>query len=210
MNVSVSSGGRARSLVVKQSILLIGMTLATAVLSAGCATQRPPPTVERLDLARFMGDWYVEGGILTWFERGAHNALESYRLDEQGRIQTTYTFRRGAFDGPEKSYPSVAFVHNRETMAEWRIQFFRPFRFPYLVLHLDPDYQTTAIGTDDRKYLWIMSRTPAMDESAYAEIVRRMGELGFDTNRVVRVPQQPLAERGSTAVFTPAPSGPGP
>ena len=195
MAVSVRFGGRGRRAGVNTHFLLIGLSLAAAVLASGCASVPPPRTVPKVDLQRFMGSWHVAGGILTWFERDAHNAVETYSLDEQGRIQTTYSFRRGGFDGPRKEFPSVAFVHNQDTKAEWRIQFFWPFRFPYLVLYLDPDYQVTAVGTEDRKYLWIMSREPVMDPSRFDDVARAMGELGFATNHIIRVPQQPANER---------------
>jgi len=136
-----------------------------------------------------MGDWYVIGGILTSFEKGAYHAVENYRLDDKGRIPTTFTFRKGSFDGPKKTYKSMAFVHNRETFAEWRIQFFWPLRFPYLVIYLDEAYQATAVSTDDKKYLWIMSRTPQMPPERYQEIMDLVTNLGFDTNKIVRVPQ---------------------
>jgi apolipoprotein D and lipocalin family protein len=168
---------------------LASSALASSLLLTGCATVAPPPTVPRVELDRFMGDWYVLGGILTPFEKGAHNAVETYALDEQGRIPTTYTFRKGGFDGPLKRYDNMAFVHNRETFAEWRIQFFWPLKFPYLVVYLDPDYQVTAVGTDDRDYLWIMARDWNLPEARYQEVIQRVAELGFDTNRMVRVPQ---------------------
>ncbi|HMO52595.1 MAG TPA: lipocalin family protein [Kiritimatiellia bacterium] len=165
------------------------LLLVASLLLVGCATRNPPSTVSYVDLDRFMGDWYVIGGNLTWFERDAYHAIENYRLDEKGRIPTTFTFRRGGFDGPEKTYRSMAFVHDRESNAEWRIQFFWPVRFPYLVVYLDPDYQATAISTDDRKYLWIMSRTPQLREDLRLEIMQTLEEKGFDTSAFVTVPQ---------------------
>jgi apolipoprotein D and lipocalin family protein len=157
----------------------------------GCSTVKPPPTVSKVDLPRFMGDWYVVGGILTPFEKGAYHAVETYTLDDQGDIPTTYTFHKGSFDGPKKTFTNKAFVHNRETFAEWRIQFLWPFRFPYLVIYLDEDYLSTAISTDDKKYLWIMSRTPQMNPRHFEEIMALVTDLGFDTNKIVSVPQPP-------------------
>ena len=63
---------------------------------AGCATPAPMPTVERVELDRFMGDWYVIASIPTFIEHGAHNAVESYRLEADGTIATTFTFRAGS------------------------------------------------------------------------------------------------------------------
>lgn len=161
-------------------LLLLGL--------AGCASPKPPPTVPHVDLPRFMGDWYVLAGQFTPFERGAHNAIENYRLDEKGRIPTTFTFNKGAPDGPRKTFRSLAFVHNKETQAEWRIQFFWPFKFPYLIVFLDDEYQATAVTTDDRKYVWVMARCPELCPALESRLMDRLTELGFDTNRFVRVP----------------------
>lgn len=165
------------------------MTSCLSLLGWGCATVPPPPTVPQVDLQRFMGDWYVIGGLLTPLEKGAHHAIESYRLDEDGRIQTTFTFRKGGFDGPLKTYTPVATVYDKETNAEWRMQFIWPFKAPFLILYLDPDYQATAIATDSRKYLWIMSRTPQMPEHFYNEIIALVTEQGFAVDNIVNVPQ---------------------
>lgn len=160
-------------------LLMIGL--------AGCSTVQPPPTVPHVDLPRFMGDWYVIAGQFTPFEKGAYNAIENYRLDEKGRIPTTFTFNKGAPDGPRKTFRSIAFVHNQETKAEWRIQFIWPFRFPYLIVFLDDEYQVTAVTTEDRKYIWVMARSPEISPALEKELMDRLRELGFDPNRFVRV-----------------------
>lgn len=169
------------------------LTCMIAAASFGCATVTPPPTVPYVDLERFIGDWYVVGGLLTSFEKGAHHAIESYRLDDKGRIQTTFTFRKGGFDGPLKKFTPVGFVHDKKTNAEWRMQFIWPFRAPFLIIYLDEEYQATAIATDSKKYLWIMSRTPQMAERHYDAIIQLATELGFAVDQIVKVPQ-PVAE----------------
>lgn len=69
-------------------------------LFAGCTPVKPPlPLVEQVDLQKFMGDWYVIANIPTFIEKGAHNAIESYRLNPDGRIATTFTFRANDFQG---------------------------------------------------------------------------------------------------------------
>ena len=74
-----------------------------------------------------MGDWYVVAGQLTWLEKEAYNGVETYELKEGGKIATTYTFRKGGFDGPVKTYHPSGYVFNRESNAEWRMQFVWPF-----------------------------------------------------------------------------------
>ena len=173
--------------------VLTKAAMATCLVLAmtGCAT-RPPemPTVERVDLERFMGDWYVIANIPTAIEKGAHNAVESYRLDEDGTIATTFTFRDGSFDGPEKAYHPRGFVRDRESNAVWGMQFVWPIKAEYLVVYLDEDYTRTVIGRSKRDYVWIMAREPRMAEAEYREIIRYLGDLGYDVSRIEKVPQR--------------------
>ena len=152
----------------------------------------------KVDLERFMGDWYVIGFIPVTIpfvsEEGAHNAVESYRLTDEGVIETTYTFRNGAFDGPEKRMTPKGWVHNEETNAEWRMQFLWPFKAAYLIVYLDEDYQRTIIGVPDRKYVWIMSRDPEMSDADYQALLDHVARVGYDSEKVRRVPQRWPAE----------------
>jgi lipocalin len=86
------------------SIVVFGL-LAGLV---GCSSPPPIQTSSHVDLNRFMGDWYVIANIPTFIETKAFNAMESYRLNEDGTIATTFTFFEGGFDGEEKSYHPTA------------------------------------------------------------------------------------------------------
>ena len=81
----------------------IAATLATLLLTA-CSTYEPLPAVDYVDLERFSGDWYVIANIPTFLEKGAHNAVETYELNEDGTIATTFTFRDGSFDGKGNAF----------------------------------------------------------------------------------------------------------
>jgi len=175
---------------------LLVCVLSLALLNA-CATDRVPPleAMDRtVDLERFMGDWYVIGFIPISFpffsEEGAHNGVESYRLTDEGVIETTYTFRDGGFDGPEKRFTPKGWVYDHDTNAEWRMQFVWPFNAAYLIVYLDQDYQQTIIGVPDRNNVWIMSRKPQMSERDYQRMLGYAASLGYDLAKVKRVPQQ--------------------
>jgi apolipoprotein D and lipocalin family protein len=157
----------------------------------GCAAAPPAlPTVDHVDLERFMGDWYVIANIPTAIEKGAHNAVESYRLDDDGTIATTFTFRDGGFDGPTKVYHPRGFVRDRQTNATWGMQFIWPIKAEYLIVYLDEGYTRTVIGRSKRDYVWIMAREPRMAEDDYQEIMTRLEVLGYDVSRIQRVPQR--------------------
>jgi len=167
--------------------------LSAALLAlAGCqsAPPAPLPAVPRVDLERFMGDWYVIANIPTFIEEGAHNAVESYRQDADGTIATTFTFRDGGFDGPEKRYNPRGYVLDRDSNAVWGMQFIWPIKADYRIVYLAPDYSQTVIAREARDYLWIMARTPSISDADYARLVALAGSLGYDTTRIQKVPQR--------------------
>ena len=138
------------------------MALAGAAVLSGCQAAPPLETVDRVDLERFMGDWYVIANIPTFIERDAYNAVESYRLDDDGTIATTFTFRKDSFDGPEKRYTPRGFVRDTESNAEWGMQFIWPIKGDYRIIYLDEHYSVTIIGRNKRDYVWLMARSPVM------------------------------------------------
>jgi apolipoprotein D and lipocalin family protein len=166
-------------------------TVPLLVLLGGCQSvpESPIPTVERLDLERFMGDWYVIANIPTFLEKGAHNAVESYELLPERRVATRFRFRDGAFGGPLKVYNPTGFVRD-DSNAVWGMQFLWPIRAEYRVIFLDEDYRRTIIGRTRRDYVWLMARTPELDEAEYAEMVQAVADAGYDISRLERVPQR--------------------
>jgi len=167
------------------------LSLSGAVLLSGCQASLPAlETVDYVDLERFMGDWYVIANIPTFVEKGAHNAVESYRLDEDGTIATTFTFRKDAFDGPEKQYHPRGFVRDTQSNAEWGMQFIWPFKGDYRIIYLADDYSATIIGRTKRDYVWLMARSPELSADAYREAVQFIERAGYDTADLQQVPQQ--------------------
>jgi apolipoprotein D and lipocalin family protein len=159
-------------------------------LLAGCQSNPPMPTVGKVELERFMGDWYVIANIPTWPEKGAHNAIESYRLDSDGSIATTFTFNEDSFDGPRKKMTPRGFVVDRETNATWDMQFVWPIKAEYLIVYVDPGYTLTMIGRSKRDYVWIMARTPTIADADYQKLVGLAADLGYDTTKIEKVPQK--------------------
>ena len=164
--------------------------LAASLLVGACATPSPMQTVDYVDLERFMGDWYVIANIPTFVEKTAHNAVESYRLDDDGSIATTFTFRDGGFDGDERVYTPRGFVRNRESNAEWGMQFVWPIKADYRIIYLNEDYTQTVIGRARRDYVWIMARTSSISEADYQDLLQLIEDSGYDAAQVKRVPQQ--------------------
>lgn len=170
-----------------------GLVLVCCALSA-CASQggmAPIEPVHEVDLSRFMGSWYVIANIPTFIERNAYDAVESYALQPDGRIRTTFTYRNGSFDAPLKSMHPVGSVVPGTGNAVWGMQFVWPIKAQYLIAYLDPKYTETIIARDARDYAWIMARTPQISDEEYAADVQRLGQMGYDVSKLRKVPQRP-------------------
>lgn len=159
---------------------------------SACSGNRLPPiaTADYVDLDRFMGDWYVIANIPTVIEKGAHNAVESYELNDDGTIATTFTFNEDSFDGEKKRYTPRGFVRDTETNAVWGMQFVWPIKADYRIVYLDEAYETTIIGREKRDYVWIMARSPTIAEEKYQQMLDFLADQGYDTTEIQRVPQQ--------------------
>lgn len=166
--------------------------LPAALWLAGCQSTVHPPlrAVPAVDLKRYMGDWYVIANIPTFIEKGAHNAIESYRLDADGTIAVTFTFRDGAFDGPPKKYTPRGFVRNDPSNAIWGMQFVWPLKADFRITYLAEDYSQTIISREKRDYVWIMARTADIPEADYQRLLKIVGDQGYDISQVKRVPQR--------------------
>ena len=161
-------------------------------LLAGCSSPGLPPLAlaPQVDLARFMGDWYVIASIPTFIETGAHNAVESYRLGADGSIATTFTFREGGFDGDLKRYTPRGFVVPGTGNAVWGMRFVWPIKADFRIAWLAPDYGQVVIGREKRDYVWIMARQPQIPQADYQRLLGFLREQGYDAARLRKVPQQ--------------------
>ena len=173
-----------------RSIRLLAIAALVSLLGA-CATERPElETVDFVDLDRFMGDWYVIANIPTFIEKGAHNAIETYAMNDDGTVDTRFTFYRDSFDGKYKEYNPRGFIQDTETNALWGMRFIWPFKADYRIIYLNDDYTQTIIGRQKRDFVWIMAREPQIPEEDYQELIRFLESVGYDINDVQLVPQQ--------------------
>jgi apolipoprotein D and lipocalin family protein len=177
----------------------LSLSLATLAalgvsLLAGCSVSPAKVTVPvaaKVDLQRFMGPWYVVGNIPTAIETEAYNAVESYALDTDGTIRTTFTFNKGALDGPPKQYNPRGFVMPGTNNAIWGMRFVWPIKAEFVISHVDDAYSETIIARSARDYVWIMTRSPRISDERYAALVDRVRGMGYDVSKMRRVPHNP-------------------
>ena len=164
-----------------------------AALFAGCTsdTRRGHgdlPTVNGLDTDRYLGTWYEIGSYANRFQKGCVATSAIYTRKENGRIGVANTCRRERLDGEVRSIQGEAWSASGDS-ARLKVRFFWPFSGDYWVIGLDPQYRWALVGEPRRKYLWILSREPSMDETTYARILELAQQRGYDPARVQRTPQ---------------------
>lgn len=169
------------------------LTAFTAALLSACASSPPRPPIQtaaNVDLPRFMGDWYVIAYTPTFIDKDGYNQIESYKLNEDGTVATTFTFRDGGFDGKPKKYQPKGFVVPGTNNAEWGMQFIWPFKGEYLITELADDYSSVVIARNKRDLVWLLARKPQMSDVDYQRHLDRIAAMGYDLSKVKRVPQQ--------------------
>ncbi len=160
------------------------------LMLAACSSPPPIHTAKTVNLERFMGDWYVIANIPTFIETDAYNAMESYRLDPDGAVATTFSFRAGGFEGEHKIYHPTGYIIDKQSNAVWGMQFIWPFKADYRILYVDEVYEQTIIGRIQRDYVWLMARTPQVSAADYQRFLQFIAAEGYDISKVLRVPQR--------------------
>jgi apolipoprotein D and lipocalin family protein len=179
--------------------ILFAASGVAALFAFNANGKTPIPPVANVDLPRFMGDWYVIANIPTFVERESYDAVETYALRKDGKIQTTFRQRKGSFDAPIDTMRPVGTVRAGTNNAVWGMQFIWPIKAEYVIVYVDDAYSQTIIGRSARDYVWIMARTPQISETDYAAHVERLRAMGYDTAKLRRIPQRSLAERSAVA-----------
>lgn len=158
---------------------------APAIMLAACATLPPPATVPRVDLARYAGDWHEIASFPAWFQRGCTGTEANYSPGEDGTIRVVNTCRRG---GRTATIEGRARVVPDSGNSKLKVSFFWPFEGDYWILELDPDYRWAAVGSPDRRYLWILARQRPLDPGVMDDLRVRLAAKGYDVSRLRSTP----------------------
>ncbi len=177
-------------------IFVCTLSLFGAVAMVSCkptTTERlglpPLKTVKKVDLNRYLGKWYEIAGFPQRFQKGCTGSTAKYIKRQDGRIRVVNRCRKGSLRGKRASAKGLARVVDKKTNAKLKVSFFRPFWGDYWIIDLDDNYQYAVVGHPSRDYLWILSRTPQMDESVYEGILKRLKTQGYEISRLKKTLQ---------------------
>lgn len=141
-------------------------------------------TVPLVDLNKYAGTWYEIAAYPQYFQKGCHCTTATYTLSDQGYVIVENRCNRDSVVGKESYIKGKAFVESGSGNAKLKVQFFWPFKAKYWIIDLADDYSYAVVSHPNKKYLWILSRTPHMNESVYTQIVSRIQAKGFDLNKL--------------------------
>lgn len=149
----------------------------------GCSSPAPLPVVDAVDLQRYAGRWYVWARFDHSFERGCSCSVAEYTVMPDYVKVVNYCLEGDSW----RTIEGKAFPVEGSNNAKLKVQFFWPFKGDYYIVSLDSAYQHVLVGEPGRSYLWMMSRTPVVDEAKYAELAAIAKERGFDTSSLLRM-----------------------
>jgi apolipoprotein D and lipocalin family protein len=146
----------------------------------------PPETVESVDLESYAGLWYEYARYDTPFDEDAEEVTAEYTLNDDGTVKVV---NRGVSpDGNPTFIEGVARVLDPETNAKLGVTFDREdlagIEFDYWIIELDEDYEWAVVTNATRFVLYILSRTPALDETVYEDLLYRITKKGFEADKV--------------------------
>lgn len=165
------------------------LTLFVCVLAlAGCTTRphAPLPTVERVELARYMGTWFEIAHLPNRFQAECVADTQARYTLEGDTVRVLNQCRTQ--DGAVKSAQGRAHAVAGSGNAKLRVSFFRPFYGDYWILALGADYDWVLVGEPGRDFAWVLARTPQLDDATLEAALQKAAALGFPREAFVRTP----------------------
>lgn len=149
-------------------------------------------TVDTVDLDRYTGIWYEIASFPQRFQKGCHGTTATYTRSDDNYIVVENRCFKDSLKGKESYIKGKAFIDSDTGNAKLKVQFFWPFKGKYWIIDLAKDYSYAVVGHPNRDYLWILSRTPQMNEEIYAEIVNRIKHKNFNVSKLKKTVQLKL------------------
>jgi apolipoprotein D and lipocalin family protein len=163
-------------MIIKIKFILLLLSINSAFLMKAQDLQ----TVPFVDLKKYAGKWYEIASYPQRFQKGCHCTTAEYTSTDKGYIIVENRCNRDSITGKQSYIKGKAFVQKNSGNTKLKVQFFWPFKGKYWIIDLAEDYSYAVVSHPNRKYLWILSRTPVINEITYNQILTRLKEKGFD------------------------------
>lgn len=169
--------------------------LLLAGLSAGGAHAKgadvPPLSLApNVDTARYAGKWFIIANIPYFAEKGKVASFFDISFPGDDKVIDVYSGRPN-FSKPASEFTLNGYIVPGTNNARWRESPFWPLYFSYLIVYVDPQYQTALVGYPGHNYAWVLARSPTLDDGTYAALLNRFSAAGYDVSKIFKVPQLP-------------------
>ena len=165
--------------------LLLGLCLPAAAQTPA-TPPAPVVSVAAVDLARYAGKWFEIASFPMFFQRNCvGDTTANYALAANGTVDVTNRCRTDSGFDEATGHASVVEGFNNSRL---KVSFFWPFKSDYWVLGLDPDYRWAVVGNPNRKYLWVLSRTPQLPKPLLDAALASAAAQGFDLSQLRYTP----------------------
>ena len=145
--------------------------------------------VKNFSLEQYLGTWYEVARMDHKFERGLSNVTAEYSLRDDGGVRVLNRGFNTSKDEWVEAEGKAFFIGDTST-GQLKVSFFGPFYVSYNVIALDKEaYQWSLVAGPDADYLWILSRTPELDQAIVDELISEAKTLGFKTDELIYVSQ---------------------
>lgn len=150
----------------------------------------PLGTISALNVSRYMGTWHEIAKYPNRFQKQCiGNTSAEYRANPDGTVQVINRCRiaSGEMDqaiGLAKQIGPADSPRLKVRFAPAWLSFLPQVWGDYWVIDLDENYQLAAVSEPSREYLWILSRSPSINQKAFQELLTRLQQQGFDTSRL--------------------------
>jgi len=143
--------------------------------------------VPHVELEKYLGKWYEIAHLPAKFQEGCNETTATYTLSKDGSISV---LNQSTKNGKMKQAKGKAKVVDKNSNAKLKVTFFWPFYGDYWIIKLGNDYDYAVVGTPNHKYLWILNRTPQMDDKLYSQLIEYVKSKGFDVNKLIKTLQK--------------------
>ena len=167
-------------------VLLAILLLASLV---GCKSTSNLKVVSGFEPDRYLGTWYEVARYPHRFEKNLSSVSAQYARNEDGTIKVT---NRGYNDSSNEweTIDGVAKLKGDSDSGWLKVSFFKPFYASYKIIHLDDEYTQAIVTGPTYGYLWILSRSPALDDAEMELLVTQTERFGFDRDKLIIVNQK--------------------
>ncbi len=155
-----------------------------ALFFSSCVNKYEPlPTVQKVDIQKYLGKWYEIARFEHYFEKDCKNVSANYSINEDSSIKVLNSCE-DINSGEKKVAEGIAYADDPNN-TRLKVSFFRPFYGDYWILELDDEYKYALVGEPSREYLWILSREKTIDKSLKDTLLKKAQSLGFDTSKLL-------------------------